>query len=140
MADSRVQVASTSNYLGTQTRVNANGHTVHAEEVAPAVGLNRMSVVDINRSASGAAVLVAAVADKKTYAWKLHLHAAGAVTVTFKSAATVLPGPLVFESAGDKFIDFDSEPWFLTAVNEDFSINLSAAVAVTGALYYTTQP
>jgi hypothetical protein len=139
-AESRIQVAATTNYLDTATRTNAAAQTVHDECVLPALGHNRMSIVDINRSSSGAAVLVAAVAAKRAYAWKLHLHAAGAVTVTFKSASTTLPGPLVFESAGDKFIDFDAEPWWLSEINENFSINLSASVAVTGALYYTTQP
>lgn len=140
MADARVQVGSSANYLGTQTRVNDNGHTVHAEEVTLALGVARTTILGIATSASGDATLVAATAAKKHYIWKLRLHAAAAVVITFKSAATSLPGPITFESAGDVILDLDGEPWFACAINEALVINLSAAVAVSGALHYTTQP
>lgn len=140
MADSRVQVGSSANYLATQTRVNDNGHTVHAEEVTLALGVARTTILGIATSASGDATLVAATAAKKHYIWKLRLHAAAAVVITFKSAAAALPGPITFDGAGDIILDLDGEPWFACAPNEALVINLSVAVAVTGAVHYTTQP
>lgn len=91
-----------------------------------------------NAAASGDTSLVAAVAGLVTRVYGLRLSVAGATVVTLKRGATVLE---VFNfAAADTMppLDLRELPYYVTAVNEAFVLNSSAAVQVDGQLEYFT--
>ena len=69
--------------------------------------------------------------------YKIVLEAAGAVTITPKSGATVIPGAIVLTSAGSSVTFIcDGEPYWRTAAGQSLVLNMSTSALVTGALYY----
>lgn len=106
-----------------------------------------MPALFITASALGDTTLVAAVAGKRIAVRSLSLSngAATANTVKFRSAATDLtpPGPVTLPAAVGADVDLplasDKSILFQTAVGELLAINLSAATAVYGGLFYTLE-
>lgn len=93
----------------------------------------------INASSSGDNTIVAAVASQTTRVHRLYFVAAGTVAVTIKNGAgTALTGAMPLVANQGIIMDLSSEPWFVTSANTAFIINLSAAVAITGAVEYVT--
>ncbi len=100
-----------------------------------------MSRVAINCAASGDNTLVAAVAAQKIRVWGFFLKVAGAVNMKFKNGAgTDFHPALPFVVNGDGWVeDLQGEALFECAVNTALILNLSAAVQVSGYLYYTQE-
>lgn len=97
-----------------------------------------LTSASINASASGDNTLVAAVAAQTVRVFKLFLVANGAVNIKFKDgAATDLTAVMNLNIGGSITIDLDGEPWFLTSAGNAFVLNLSAAVQVSGRIYFT---
>ncbi len=69
--------------------------------------------------------------------YRLFLVVGGATNITFKRGATALSGPIPLSANGAITLDFEAEPWFECADNEAFVINSSAAVQVSGRIYFT---
>jgi hypothetical protein len=91
-----------------------------------------------NAAASGDATVVAAVAGQTTRVHALRLSVAAATIVQVKRGATILE---VFNFAGNGgavVLDLSEDPHYITAANEAFVINSSAAVQVDGRAYYVT--
>ena len=99
----------------------------------------RTTQASISISTSGDNSIVGAVAGQTTRVHRIFLVAAGAVNITFKDgASTSLTGALSLPAAGAGMVfDFSTEPWFVTSANSAFIINLSAAVQVSGRIYYS---
>jgi len=98
-----------------------------------ASGMRERSVV-VNKSASGANELVAAVTGAIIRVTQVALVAAEAVTVTFKSATTAITGPMAW-GANVPFIDRSAQQnrgLFATAPGEALNMDLGAAKAVGG--------
>lgn len=92
----------------------------------------------INAAASGDNTIVAAVAAQTVRVMKLFLTVAQACTLTFKSGAgTSLTGAITLSAGASIVLDLDGEPWFTTGSGSAFVINLSAAVQMSGRIYYT---
>ncbi len=91
-----------------------------------------------NAAGSGDTTLVAAVSGQTTRVHRLRLSAAGATIVTIKRGSTSLE---VFNLAGNGdgvILPLSEEPYYITAANETFVLNSSAAVQVDGYLEYIT--
>jgi hypothetical protein len=70
--------------------------------------------------------------------WQLELEAAGAVNLQFKSGSTAIGGAIVLTGAGSTVtLNQTGAPWFKCAAGQALVLNLSAAIAVTGTIYYT---
>lgn len=92
----------------------------------------------VSVAASGDNTLVAGIGGQTIRIWKLLLVFNAAVNIIFKDgAATNLTGVMNMLANGSFVLDFDAEPWFLTAAANAFILNLSAAVQVSGRIYYT---
>ena len=137
-----------------KTTDNAGVHTPHHNvDSLPAlpsgtndIGKVRQSVpavsafteAPINASSSGDNTLVSGTGGQTVRAYKLFLVVAGDVNIKFKSGAgTDLCPAMAMSAGGSMTLDFDGEPWFTTAVGDGLVLNLSAAVQVSGRLYYT---
>jgi hypothetical protein len=62
--------------------------------------------------------------------------ASAATTFTTKDGTTVLTGPMSLATYEAMALDFDGEPWFTGSVNTNFIVNSSAAVQVSGRVYF----
>lgn len=95
------------------------------------------AVVD-NAGLAGDTVVKAAVAGQTTRVHALRLSVAGATIITVKRGATVLEKFNFAGNGGGVILDFRSRPHYITAANETFVINSSAAVQVDGRAEYVT--
>jgi hypothetical protein len=97
-----------------------------------------LAEIAINHAASGDNTIVAGVTGQTVRMMKLFLVATAAVTLKVKSGTgTDLTGPISLAAGGSIVLDLDGEPWFTTATGAALTINLSAAVQISGRLYYT---
>lgn len=86
-------------------------------------------------SSSGDNTVVSATAAQTTRVFALALTFASPVDVTIKDGATVLG---VFQGALTLVLDpLGGNPRYVTSANSAFIINLSAAVAAKGTVWYT---
>ena len=85
--------------------------------------------------------VLAAVAGKRHYIYAIWLISDGTVDVTPQSGATVLSGFISMVAQGKFELLFNEQniPWFTCGVNEAFQIDLSAAIQVSGRVYYKTR-
>jgi len=91
----------------------------------------------INIASNGDNTVIAAQAGKMIMIHQLFLVCAGAVSLKFKDgASTDLCPALPMLTSGGLTFDY-KEPWFVTSQGNAFIINLSAAVQVSGRIYYT---
>lgn len=91
----------------------------------------------INASSSGDNTLVSGTTSQTVRVYRLLLTAAGNVNVKFKDgASTDLTAALTLQAGGAIVLDFDTEPWFVTSAGNGFVLNLSAAVQVSGRVWY----
>lgn len=92
----------------------------------------------INISSSGDNTVIAGTGGQTIRVYKLFLVASAAVSLKYKDGAGAdLTPALSMAANGGMVLDFDSEPWFVTSPGNDFIANLSAAVQVSGRIYYS---
>jgi hypothetical protein len=95
----------------------------------------------INAAASGNNTLIAAGgASNKIRIYKLFLVVnGGAVNLKFQdgAAGTDFFPVLPFSDKQAWVLDYDGRPWFTGSANTLFNMNLSAAIQVSGRIYYT---
>ncbi len=111
-----------------------------ARVVAGLLGTKTLSSAVVSFSASGDNVIVAAVSGQSTRVHRLYFVADGATAVTMKRGSTALTGAMPLAAGVGIFLEFSSEPWYQTGVNEDFVIASSMPVQVSGAIEYVTGP
>lgn len=88
-------------------------------------------------AASGDNTLVAAVAGKVIKLVRIFVVAAAATNLTFKDGAVALSGALPMTANGSVTLDLSDSPWFSTSsVSNNLILNSSAAVQVSGTVYY----
>lgn len=119
--------------LGANNDVTVTGDVT----TVPGVSAN-LSRVAVNISSAATTSLVAAVADQETRVYKVFLTIGGANNLTWKSANDALGGVLQFTGPGSFVLDFDGEPWLVTATNEALQLTTSTAAQVSGFVYYIT--
>lgn len=96
-----------------------------------------LSSLPVNVSASGANVLIPAVAGKVISVYRLIITFAVATTVTFDDGSTPLTGALVLYAGGSITLDYQAEPWFTTTAGNAFVMALGYASVATGVIYFT---
>jgi hypothetical protein len=101
--------------------------------------IQNMRIADVNIAASGDNSVITAVAGQPIRIWQLFLFAAGAVNVKFTTATTPLNASAIpLTGAGSSiFFNYTGQEWFRSVIGQGFGINLSAAVQITGQVYYT---
>lgn len=92
----------------------------------------------ISCASSGSNTLIAAVPSRQILVLSVALIASGPVGITFKSAAAgaALTGEILLLANGGFVLPHNPYGWFITALGELLSLNLSLAVAVGGCLSY----
>lgn len=97
----------------------------------------RMTQASVSAAGAGDNTIVAGTGGQTIRVHKIFLVFASDVNVTIKDGAgTSLTGVITMKAGGSIVLDFDSEPWFVTSVGNAFVINLSAAVQMSGRVYY----
>jgi hypothetical protein len=96
-----------------------------------------LTFATINISSSGDNTVIAGVSGKIIKIYRMLMLANSSASITFKDgASTSLTGPMLFGGSGGMVLDFQEEPWFTTSATNDFIVNLSSAVQVSGSIYY----
>lgn len=97
-----------------------------------------LTEASLNAAAAGDNTLIAGTAAQTVRVFRLFLVCAGAVNIKFKDGAgTDLTAAMTMTASGAMVLDFSGEPWFITSASNGFVLNLSAAVQVSGRIYYT---
>jgi hypothetical protein len=100
----------------------------------------RTQSAPINFSGLGDNTVIAAASNGPINVYGIMFTVAGATNITFKSAATLLSGAMIFTGNGSSMtiaIDMD-EPYFTCVPGNAFIMNSSLAVQVSGIVYYTS--
>lgn len=100
------------------------------------IAVSDLSEVAIDFNTATTVSLVSATAAKTARVHKLFVMVGGTTNLTFQSASTALHGILPMQAGGSFTLDFDERAWFTTAVNEALQLTSSAAVQVSGRVYY----
>ena len=91
----------------------------------------------INTSSTGDDVIVSTVSSQTVRVFKMFFVVSAPTTITFKSGGnTLLSGAMSFLANGAFIIDFDGEPWFVTAASQGFIINQTGSAQISGTVYY----
>lgn len=98
---------------------------------------SQLTQASISAASSGDNTLVSATAAQTARIFRIVLVASGAVSIKFKTGSTDLTGAMSLVSGGAIVLDMQSDPWFVTGTNEAFIANLSAAVQISGSIWYT---
>lgn len=93
----------------------------------------------ISFAALGDNTIIAAVAGKKIFIFRLYFIVAAATNITFKKGATALTGAMPFNTNQGIVLDPTECPWHQTEIAEAFIINSSIAVQVSGSVGYIQQ-
>ena len=114
----------------------SGGTAVPTSRSLPTAALSSRTA--INAASSSDNTLIAAVAGQTIRVHKLFFVASGAVNIKFKDGASTDLTPAMPIYAGGGFtLDFDGDPWFVTTAGNAFVLNLSAAVQISGRIYYS---
>lgn len=91
----------------------------------------------ITFSGSGDNSLVAGVAGQIVRLYRIFFVVSGATNLTIKDgASTSLSGAMAFGANGSLILDFQAEPWYMTASGNALVLNSSNAVQVSGTIWY----
>lgn len=93
----------------------------------------------ITFAASGDNTIIAAVAGKRVYVFRLYFILGATSNITFKRGTTALSGAMPFGANQGMVLDPTECPWHQTDPGEAFVINSSNAVQVSGSIGYIQQ-
>lgn len=93
----------------------------------------------VNISNAGDSIVVPAVSGKLTSVVRIFLVIGGVTSLTFKDGQNPQSGPLPLVANATFVLDMAKDrPWFQTTnVLNDLILNSSAAVQISGVIYYT---
>lgn len=91
----------------------------------------------VSFSSSGNNIVVALNATKRINIHRIWLVVAGATNLIFKNGTISLSGAVPMSTNGALTFDITGEPWFTASAGNDFIINSSDAVQVSGTVYYS---
>lgn len=102
-----------------------------------AEAFNKLLHTPIDFNLSGENVLISGVRALRIYVYRLFLIVGGDTNLIFQDGLdNDLTGPLPMLSNGSLAFDISNVPWFQTASGNDFILNSSSGVQVSGAIYY----
>ena len=130
--------------LGQATMANSAPVVIASNQsavpVSPSLPTAALSTrVAINAASSGDNTLVALTSGQTIRAHKFFLIASGTVNIKFRdgTGGTDFHPAIPLYAGGGVALDFDGDPWFVTTAGNALVLNLSAAVQVSGVLYYS---
>lgn len=92
----------------------------------------------INISASGDSTVITGGTNQIVKVYGLFFTVAGATNITFKDGTTALSAAVVFTGNGSAMtLQINDEPYFVTTSGNNFVMNSSSAVQISGTVYYT---
>lgn len=91
----------------------------------------------INHAAATTIELVAAVAGQTITVWGFSVVTAGATTFYFSDGATALTGPMSLAALGSASEPQTAYPVYTLSPGKALNLTQSAAVQLSGRLYYT---
>jgi hypothetical protein len=98
---------------------------------------NPLPDTPINFSGSGNNTIIPGIPGQIIRVFRFWLVVGGATNLTFFDGTKAKTGPVPLIQSEAMVFTFDTKPWFLMSVGNDFIINSSAGVQVSGAAYYT---
>src|SRR5712692_2858354 len=111
------------------------------QDMRPAApNIMKITPVVVNFSGSGDQTIVTGVAGQTIRIMRVLLNTGAATNLTFKDGTTALTGAMAFAANGGLVLDDSDEPWYIAADGNNFVINSSAAVQVSGTIWFTQGP
>jgi hypothetical protein len=98
---------------------------------------NPLPSIPINFNASGNNTIIIGITGQIIRVFRFFVVVAGATNLTFFDGPNALTGPVPLAQNEAMVFTFDTKPWFLCSVGNNFIINSSPGVQVSGAAYYT---
>lgn len=96
-----------------------------------------LKVVALSISTNGDNTVISAPAAGGIEVYQMCFTAGGAVNVTFKNGTTAQSGAFVLTANGSSlFFPYTGVPWSWADAGNNWIINLSGAVPLTGSIYY----
>lgn len=96
-----------------------------------------LAFLPIDFNLAGANVVVSGVAGKRILVYRVFWIVGDDTNITIQDGPnTNLTGALPFLANGTLALDISNIPWFQTSAGNDFILNSTAAVQVSGAIYY----
>lgn len=99
--------------------------------------ISGMPSTKIDFAASGNNTVITSVSGTTINVQRMLLVATAATTVTFYDGSTALTGAITLGIGGSIILDYSGNPWFTMTKGNSFIINSSAAVQISGRVYYT---
>lgn len=133
-------VITDTNSISTVTQGTAAAATAPWYDSPGTPTTSKLSQIAISFSGSGANTIVAASGSKTTRIFRLLLVVAGATNVTLQDTAgspVTFTGAIPLFPGGSITLGFEGDPHFVTASSTGFAVNSSAAVQVSGCVWYT---
>lgn len=105
----------------------------------PTIIITDLLEIALNFAASGDNSIVGGTAAQiiRVWAFWLKVNGAAGVDLKFRSAANDLHPALPFLHREGWVMPYQTRPWFTCTVAEALQMNLSAAIQISGRLYYT---
>lgn len=94
----------------------------------------------ISFSGSGDNEIIPAVSGKRILVHKIWLVVGGITNLIPKNGAAALSGAVPMLANGSWVLDHDGTPWFTCDLATAFNLNSSAAVQVSGRVYWKHDP
>lgn len=94
-----------------------------------------LTPVDINASAGFPLTIFHATAGMFVRIYRINLVADAATIITFKDGAAALPFEIKMAAGEIASADVSIFPWWQGSVNQDFTLNVSVACQLTGAIW-----
>ena len=91
----------------------------------------------IDHSAVGDNIIVAGIAGNTILVYALTIVLDDATFLTVQSDSTALTGPMDMLASGSIVLDYNRRPWYTCADGEDFILNSTSGVQLSGRVYYT---
>ena len=91
----------------------------------------------INWAVGGDSTIITGVVGQVIRVYRYFLVVGGATNITYKDQTIALTGPVPLAANEAMVFTFDTKPWYTCAVGDNFVINSSNAVQVSGRAYYT---
>jgi hypothetical protein len=100
--------------------------------------LASLSSTVVDTSATGDNVIVSTQSAQTVRIFRMFFVVSAATTITLKSGGSAkLTGTMTFNAGGAFVLDFEGEPWFITAASQAFIINQTGTAQISGLVQYT---
>lgn len=106
-------------------------------EIPGELGYHKLKTAKIDASSSGNNTLITGEVGKQIRVHQIFIVLGGDVDIKFLSSTTELTPAMNMLQYGSFVLDYSGFPWFEVARDENFILNLSAAVAAGGRVYYS---